>query len=245
MRANGVNGAGMVAAWLLSVTAAVADDALPEAIDRKALEALRAGEAVVLMRHALAPGTGDPASFTRGDCTTQRNLSEPGRAQARAIGERLSALLDGRPAEVYSSAWCRCLDTARLLDIGPVEPLPALDSFFRERDAAAARTDALAGWMETRLGAEPAAPTAVLVTHQVNVTALTGVFPSSGELLVLELGDGDVNVLASIETDVPSAATHRRPPERGRPSGARSTRPRRPRHRIVMRRAYRGRTRPG
>lgn len=76
--------------------------------------AVRSGSALVLMRHALAPGTGDSETFTIGDCQTQRNLSENGRRQARAIGDlfRVSGIDN---AKVYSSQWCRCLETAELL----------------------------------------------------------------------------------------------------------------------------------
>ena len=86
-----------------------------------AWSALRRGGFVALMRHADAPGgAGDPPGFKLEDCTTQRNLSEKGQANARAVGTRLKAegIVIGR---LLSSPWCRCLDTARLLEIGPVE----------------------------------------------------------------------------------------------------------------------------
>ena len=89
---------------------------------------------IVMMRHALAPGTGDPSNFALGDCATQRNLSEAGRRQARRTGQFLREA-GVRAARVLSSQWCRCLETARLLDLGPVEPLPALNSFFEARSA--------------------------------------------------------------------------------------------------------------
>lgn len=84
-----------------------------------------------IMRHALAPGTGDPRNFDLTDCSTQRNLSEAGREQAKAVGEllRKSGI---EKAGVYSSQWCRCLDTATLLGLGPVTELPALNSFFQQ-----------------------------------------------------------------------------------------------------------------
>jgi hypothetical protein len=87
---------------------------------------------VVALRHALAPGTGDPPGFVLDDCSTQRNLDGRGRDQARAMGERLREAGLG-DAAVFSSRWCRCLETARLLALGPVTPLPALDSFFGRR----------------------------------------------------------------------------------------------------------------
>jgi len=148
-------------------------------------ERLQQGD-VLLLRHAIAPGFGDPENFRVDDCSTQRNLSEEGRQQARAIGAWLRG--NGIPrAKVYSSQWCRCLDTARLLDLGEVSPLPALNSFFqrpadREPNLAALRT-----FLASQTpGAEPL----VLVTHQVTITALTDIFPGSGEGVVATLGEG-------------------------------------------------------
>ncbi|WP_420348974.1 histidine phosphatase family protein [Pelagibius sp.] len=144
-----------------------------------------------ILRHALAPGTGDPADFTLGDCTTQRNLDDVGRAQARAIG---AAVRDAGIAidHVLTSQWCRTAETALLLDLGPVTEAPMLNSFFRDRSTADSQTVATAA----ALAELPPGETAVLVTHQVNITALTGVFPRSGEMVLLRVGkDGDVTVL--------------------------------------------------
>ncbi|WP_192035559.1 histidine phosphatase family protein [Halomonas sp. YLGW01] len=155
--------------------------------------ALSQGGHIALMRHALAPGTGDPAGFTLDDCTTQRNLSEEGRAQARAIGERFRE----RGIEVTavrSSRWCRCLDTAELLALGEVIPTPALDSFFRNRGAAEGQTREL----RALIAAWNGEGTLVLVTHQVNITALTGVYPRSGEMLVLAPEGGALDVVGRL-----------------------------------------------
>jgi broad specificity phosphatase PhoE len=145
----------------------------------------------------LAPGTGDPPEFTIGDCGTQRNLSAEGRAQAARLGARLRA--NGiESARVVSSQWCRCLETARLLGLGPVEELPLLNSFYRRGERRAPQTEGLKEWLAGRDFDGPL----VLVTHQVNITALTGVYPASGELVVIGTSDqGDVTVLGSIETD--------------------------------------------
>jgi phosphohistidine phosphatase SixA len=144
-----------------------------------AWQALRDGGTVALLRHARAPGTADPQGFRLEDCSTQRNLSAEGREQARAIGERFRAR-QVRVARALSSRWCRSLDTARLA-FGSAEPFPALDSFFSERDQREAQTNDLRrlveGWRSDGVLA--------LVTHQVNITALTGVFPAEGEVLVL------------------------------------------------------------
>lgn len=90
--------------------------------------ALRGGGGqVLLLRHALAPGTFDPPQFKLGDCSTQRNLSEAGRQQARQIGAWLAAR-QLRPRRVRSSPWCRCMDTARLALGEGVEAWAALGS---------------------------------------------------------------------------------------------------------------------
>ena len=147
---------------------------------------------IVLMRHAEAPGNFDPPGFRLGDCATQRTLDDGGRAQARRIGEGLRAL-GIRQARVLSSQWCRCLETARLLDLGPVEELPALNSFVRDREAGVERVAAVRRFLQALpAGGAPV----VLVTHQVTVTALTGVHPSSGESVLLRAnGTGEPAVL--------------------------------------------------
>lgn len=171
--------------WLLVLLAwtLVAQPASAPAADEEQLfEALRTGRAAALLRHALAPGTGDPAGFRLDDCATQRNLSAAGRDQARAIGERLRGQGIAQ-AQVYSSQWCRCLETARLLELGAVKELPALNSFFGDRASAGAQTAALKDFLNSGTGAAPV----VLVTHQVNIAALTGQGARSGEIVVVAL----------------------------------------------------------
>ena len=157
-------------------------------------EALRDRTAFAMMRHALAPGTGDPRTVVIGDCTTQRNLSESGREQARKVGTAFRA--NGIPAaRVFTSQWCRCAETAELLGIGNVTPLPALNSFFTEMERRAGQTAALSEWIA---GYKNNAPL-VLVTHQVNITALTEVYPRSGEIVVARRGEnGNIRVLGTL-----------------------------------------------
>jgi broad specificity phosphatase PhoE len=152
---------------------------------------------VVLIRHALAPGMGDPPGFTLGDCSTQRILSEEGRVQAVKIGEYFRA--NGiRKARVFSSQWCRCLDTARLLDLGVVRELPILNSFFGRRELEHQQTQALRKWLAEQHLNEPL----VLVSHQVNITALTGIYPASGEMVIIRRSeDGAISVIGTIKTD--------------------------------------------
>lgn len=145
-------------------------------------QAWRQGKALLLMRHALAPGSGDPAGFVVEDCLTQRNLNNEGKQQAKRWGKLLRQQYNGE-ITVYSSQWCRCLDTARLMQLSQPVALPALNSFFAGRGDGDKQTQAL---IQQFASAQLAQPT-VLVTHQVNFTALTGIFPRSGEAVIVAL----------------------------------------------------------
>ena len=147
---------------------------------------LKAGGQVVILRHAATDSTaGDRDTMRVEDCTTQRNLSASGRDDARRIGDSFRAR--GITVDlVRSSIWCRCLDTATLA-FGVVEPWLPLNSFFRNRDREPGQTRALRQLVSRHRGPG----TLVLVTHQVNITALTGVSPAEGEMVILTpRGDG-------------------------------------------------------
>jgi phosphohistidine phosphatase SixA len=149
---------------------------------------------VLAMRHAITePGVGDPPGYVIGRCETQRNLSAEGRAQARTLGERLASS-GWRPERVFSSRWCRCLDTAALIaaSVGapPVRPWAALDSFFDAREREPTQTAAL----RARLG-EPKLARQLWVTHQVNLTAMAGRSVGMGQAVWLEArADGTLGV---------------------------------------------------
>ena len=144
-------------------------------------DVLKSPDHFAIMRHALAPGMGDPPDFRLNDCDTQRNLSNAGREQAIKIGKELrrNGIIH---ASVFSSQWCRCLETADLLGFGRVEELSVLNSFFQQYDKAEAQTQALRNW----LGRQDLEGAVILVTHQVNITGLTNVFPASGEIIVVK-----------------------------------------------------------
>ncbi len=146
---------------------------------------------VILLRHARAPGVGDPANFRLGDCSTQRNLSNAGREQAARIGKRLRAA-GLATTNVYSSQWCRCLETARYLAVGSVVELPELNSFFQSPEMEKKHTRELRAWISSADLSRPV----VLVTHQVNITALTGIFPAEGEILILRREMDSLSVVA-------------------------------------------------
>lgn len=158
---------------------------------------LRSGSSFVLLRHAIAPGTGDPDHFILGNCLTQRNLSASGRGQATTIGKQFRANKIQK-ARVFSSQWCRCLETAELLKIGPVEELALLNSFFENYERGDSQTNELRRWIGRQNLSQPM----VLVTHQVNITSLTQYYPVSGELVFARrLDSGEVVLRGSITTD--------------------------------------------
>ncbi len=156
-------------------------------------QAQRMGADVLFLRHALAPGTGDPADFTLENCSTQRNLSDEGRAQASDIGRALRQ--SGLPvAQVLTSQWCRARDTATLLDLGTVHEEPGLNSFFSDRSARQPNLDRLS----TRLRTLPEGMVdglTVMVTHQVVITAVTGRTVPSGGAVLFDVDTGQSEVL--------------------------------------------------
>ena len=149
--------------------------------------ALLQGGHVALMRHADAPGgAGDPPGFQLNDCRTQRNLSDSGRADAKAVGGKLRS--EGvRISKLLSSPWCRCLETARLLDLGTVEIEPSFSNAFVLAD----RRDALTRGAQGIIGGWTGPGTLLVVTHGANIQALTGYSPAPGELVVVAAGAGD------------------------------------------------------
>ncbi|MDB9894604.1 histidine phosphatase family protein [Reinekea forsetii] len=133
---------------------------------------------IVFMRHAIAPGFGDPIDFKIGDCSTQRNLDQAGQLQAQRIGEYM--LTNGLEFdEVLSSEWCRCGETARLLDLGEWQAFSGLNSFFQSH---ADKQETLTK-LESYLG-DNNHGLSLLVTHQVVIGAITGHSVESGGLVV-------------------------------------------------------------
>jgi len=168
-------------ALLLALCSATAP---ARADDTAAWAALRAGAHIALMRHTDAPGgAGDPPGFRLEDCATQRNLSEKGRADAAKIGARLKA--EGiRIEKILASPWCRCMETARLLQLGPVEAAPPFSNVFVLRDQTESLTSGASAVIDTWKGSG----ILLVVTHGANIFALTGVSPASGEIVVVRSG---------------------------------------------------------
>jgi phosphohistidine phosphatase SixA len=179
-------GAGAAALTTSPARAGTAD------VRREVADRLRGGGVVIALRHTLAPGTFDPPGFRVDDCSTQRNLSDEGRAQARRIGqwferERLV------PGAVRSSPWCRCLDTARGA-FGRAESWAALGSPAGQDEAA---RQAQVSTLRAALAEVSRKPGfQVWVTHMFVLQALAGENTDSGEALVLRADGARVQTLA-------------------------------------------------
>ncbi|CAN5454158.1 hypothetical protein BH11PSE9_BH11PSE9_30030 [soil metagenome] len=144
-----------------------------------AWELLQEGS-IILFRHASAPGGGDPPGATLGDCKTQRNLDEAGRAQARNIGEAFRAR-GVKVGAVLTSQWCRTRETAALAFPGMGRDDVRFNSFFGDASKEAPQTAAALALLNQWRGPG----VLVVVTHQVNITALTGIVPNSGEGVIV------------------------------------------------------------
>ena len=150
---------------------------------------------VLLLRHSLAPGVGDPENFKLGDCSTQRNLSQEGRDDAAEIG----AWIKRQKVKIYrveSSRWCRARQTAKLLDIGKVKLNKNLDSLFRESNL-----ESHPKTLKTKeqiLNHRNKSGLLVLVGHYVNIAALVGVGVDSGEGVIVKANkNGVIKVLGA------------------------------------------------
>lgn len=167
----------------IQVAISVAFPALSLA-DELAWQALKKPHAIVLFRHALAPGGGDPPGFKLNDCSTQRNLNEEGILQAKRIGQTLRER-SVKVQMVWHSEWCRTRDTAKLafpeLARSAIKAEPAFNSFFADRSIEPMQTATARELLLQWRG--PGA--LVVVTHQVNITQLTEIVPQSGEGIVL------------------------------------------------------------
>ena len=167
------------------------------AADRDLWQGLHEGGYLLLIRHAAThSGVGDPPGFRLAVCSTQRNLTEQGKRDARALGSALRER--GIPlGPVLSSRWCRCLDTARLA-FGRVQAAPMLDSIFNDSDAAAR---AKLREVLARVAAyqnSGAKPNLVLVTHDVNIRALVNQYAEQGEIVVARPAQGKLELVGRL-----------------------------------------------
>ena len=152
-----------------------------EAFARSELEIIKKNISanVIFLRHALAPGVGDPENFIKEDCSTQRNLNNKGRLQARLIGNYLRST-NLKFSQILTSEWCRCIDTAKELNLGQWTTFSGLNSFFQEYE----KKDQVMNKLQKKLDSLGYSDLALLVTHQVVISEQTGIMPRSGEMVL-------------------------------------------------------------
>ena len=153
------------------------------------------GDKIILIRHSIAPGSGDPSGFQIKDCKTQRNLSQEGIDQSKRIG-KLFKKNKIKIDQVLSSQWCRCKDTAKYA-FRNYKEFSALNSTFQPPYDKNAKKqikelrDYIQKW-------DGSGGNLVLVTHYVIITAITDVVPRSGEIIII---DKNFNTLSTILTN--------------------------------------------
>ena len=152
-----------------------------EAFARSELEIIKKNISanVIFLRHALAPGVGDPKNFIKEDCSTQRNLNDKGRLQARLIGNYLRST-NLKFSQILTSEWCRCIDTAKELNLGQWTTFSGLNSFFQEYE----KKDQVINKLQKKLDSLGYSDLALFVTHQVVISEQTGIVPRSGEMVL-------------------------------------------------------------
>ena len=148
--------------------------------NEKIINSLKDGKKIVFIRHAIAPGNGDPDNFDITDCSTQRNLNDKGRAQSKIIGEFFKSnkiLFD----KVLSSEWCRCKDTG-IIAFGDIETFSALNSFYDQRFAKNKykQIQNLKKYIKNRKSKK----NLILITHYVVILEILNLGTSSGEIII-------------------------------------------------------------
>ena len=138
---------------------------------------------IIFMRHALAPGNGDPSNFKIDDCSTQRNLDMNGIRQSQIIGENFKRF-EIRFTKIFSSFWCRCKDTASFLNLGEFSTHKALNSFYQAHVNREETLDELNKLIESL---KVFKGTYLMVTHYVVIQAFTGISLQSGGMVVYDM----------------------------------------------------------
>lgn len=156
-------------------------------------ERLKSDAYVLLMRHAYAPGVGDPAGYSLARCDSQRQLNDTGQAQAKKTGQWLRQQ-GVQEAKVFTSVWCRCQRTAELLQLGQPEVAPALASFFDSPNQAGAHNEMLQALIAKELqnkrqeksqkNNNSGQKALILVTHHVNILGFVGQNIGSGDMVL-------------------------------------------------------------
>ena len=157
------------------------------------LNSLKEGKKLVFIRHAIAPGNGDPNNFNIKDCSTQRNLNKKGIKQSKKIGQFFKAnkiKID----KILSSEWCRCKDTAKYA-FENFETFNALNSFYDERFAA--NETKQINDLKNYTKSWESDKNLVFVTHYVVISSILNTGSSSGEIII---SDKNLNIIGSINT---------------------------------------------
>jgi phosphohistidine phosphatase SixA len=189
--------AAVMAVTAMGVLCPAFSQATSVSADQPVWDALRKGGHVLLIRHTQAPGTFDPPGFVLSDCSTQRNLSEQGRAQAKRLGELIRSMRVP-VGQVLSSPWCRCMDTASLaFGASHVQTHAALGS---PAQLSPEQRKANADTMRNEIQKASTKPTVnrVFVTHMFNIQDITGENVAEGEILVVRDGPSGLNVVGRI-----------------------------------------------
>lgn len=164
---------------------------------KELFELLKTNNHFAMIRHAYAPGFGDPVNFNVNIRSTQRNLNSTGEIQAKNIGKLFKE--NGiTNADIYSSYWFRCYETAKLMDIGEVKKIEGLNSFFEDHYDENQTSNKLKKWLKQKQINKPL----ILVTHQVNISNLTNTYASSGEIIfVKKMSNGTYKAVGSISIE--------------------------------------------
>jgi phosphohistidine phosphatase SixA len=172
---------------LISLTSSIKAE-----IDKDILASLKEGNKLIFIRHAYAPGGGDPDNFDINDCNTQRNLSDSGRQQAKNIS---NFFIENQInfKKVYSSEWCRCKETAKIA-FGDFETKNFLNSFFSQKFAKNRKKQM--NDLNNFVDNYKDDGNLVFVTHYVVISEALNYAPSSGEIVV---ADKKFNKISSFE----------------------------------------------
>ena len=163
-------------------------------LNKNLFNQLKEGGKLIFIRHAYAPGSGDPNNFNLNDCSTQRNLSEEGKKQAEKIGKFFrdkKIKID----KVLSSEWCRCKETAKI-SFKNFSTNSFLNSFYSSKFAK--NKDKQIDALNNYLLKFKSAKNLILVTHYVLISEVLNYGPSSGEIVV---SDKNFNIIGTIKID--------------------------------------------
>ena len=160
--------------------------------NEKLISALKDGKKIIFVRHAIAPGNGDPKNFNINDCSTQRNLDKDGIEQSKKIGNFFRNN-DIKVELVLSSEWCRCKETAKLA-FNSYKTFNALNSFYDKKFAM--NEDKQIKDLKKYIENWKSDSNLVLVTHYVVISALLNKGTSSGEMII---SDKKLNIIGNLE----------------------------------------------